>query len=188
VDAASTKCVTLDSWIAMKDFCDQHPNLTSPIPVASDAECIDDITALIIKHFPGDVQIEKMKYEGLLHKTVNGYVAESCLRFLISTPNSVMHSLNMEHLKINGSLGFTDICMSPGPNNCGGDHNMKELQTLTTEVIIDFIKECLNLKIYIPAGHMVGGGGGWNVMGRLSSSEDYDRLGRKGSFLVPRAV
>jgi hypothetical protein len=151
VDAASTKCVTLDSWKKMKYYCDQHPNLTSPIPPASDGR-LEDINTLVIKHFPGDVQLEKMKYEGLLHKTVNGYVAESCLRFLISTPNSVMHSLNMEHLKINGSLGFTDICMSPGPNNCGGDHNMKELQTLTTEVIIDFIKECPNLKNIVVFG------------------------------------
>jgi hypothetical protein len=31
-------------------------------------------------------------------------------------------------------------------------------------------------------------GGKRNVTGWLSSSEDYDRLGRKGSFLVPLAI
>jgi hypothetical protein len=29
VDAASTKCVTFDSWKKMKEFCDQHPNPSS---------------------------------------------------------------------------------------------------------------------------------------------------------------
>jgi hypothetical protein len=129
-----TKCVTLESWKAMKAFWDQHPNLTSPIPPASDAKRLEDITTLVIKHFPGDVQLDKMKDKGLLHKTqnINSYAAESCLRFIISTANSMMHTFNMERLKINGSLGFSDICMSPGPNNSGGDHNIKAFQTLTT--------------------------------------------------------
>ena len=54
----------------------------------------------------------------LLHNmTKNGYVAELCPQFLILNINSVVHSLNMEDLKVNGSLTFTDICMSTGPNN-----------------------------------------------------------------------
>jgi hypothetical protein len=93
-----------------------------------------------------------MMNEGLLHKTKNGYPAESCLQFLISTTNSVMHSLNMEGLKINMSLPFTDICMSSGPNNSGGNHNTEAVQKLTTEVIIDFIKGCPKLKNIVVLG------------------------------------
>jgi hypothetical protein len=151
-DVASTIFLTFESWKAMKAFCDKHPNHTSPIPIASDAECLEDINTVIIKHFPGDVLLDKMMEEGLLHKTKNGYLAEPCLQFLVSAINSVMNSPDMKGLKVNGKLAFTDICMSPGPNNSGGDHNTEALQTLTTEVIIDFIKERPNLKKIVVFG------------------------------------
>ena len=48
--------------------------------------------------------------------------------------------------KINDSIAWWDICPVPGPNNCGGDHNLPELQLLSTEVLIQFMKKCPNLK------------------------------------------
>ena len=148
LDIAARTTVGLKSWPPLKTYCDQHANLSSPLPIATDAKSLENISVMIILHFPGDVNLEKMIEYGLLWKTENNYIGEPCLRFLVSFINKMLYALSGDNTrrKINDSIAWWDICPVPGPNNCGGDHNLPELQLLSTEVLIQFMKKCPNLK------------------------------------------
>jgi hypothetical protein len=60
VDIAARTTVGLKSWPPLKTYCDQHANLSSPLPIATDAKSLENISVMIILHFPGDVNLEKL--------------------------------------------------------------------------------------------------------------------------------
>jgi hypothetical protein len=87
--------------------------------------------------------------DGHTWKTKNGYLGEPCLRFPISTINTILWKSGLGGEKLINNIALTDMLMSPGPNKCGGDYNTPELQQKTTNLLIAFIKQCPNLKTIV---------------------------------------
>ena len=54
--------------------------------------------------------------------------------------------------EISDYIARGDICMSPGLQKCGDNHNTEEFQVLTTDVLIDFMTKCPNFKIIVLFG------------------------------------
>ena len=143
---ASKASANLESFKKIQAYCDARPHLNSPIPFATLADNLNDIFTLYILHFAGTENLHRLIKDGLLWKTKNGYIGEACIRLDNSIIKKTQYSLGLSALGTETKIAVTDICMSPGPNNCGGDHNNFELQALTTDYLLEILSLMPNLQ------------------------------------------
>ena len=65
-----------DAWNKLLVYCHNHPNLNCPILPAFLDMSLDYINFIVIKHFPGDTNFDKMTQVRLLWLTLNGFFGE----------------------------------------------------------------------------------------------------------------
>ena len=70
---------------------------------------------------------------------MNSLLSEICLCFPVSTINRTIHFTEDIQGDSRDSIAFTNINMSPAPNDYDGDHNHQALQALTEDVPVEVL-------------------------------------------------
>jgi len=90
IDVCSKMCVSLPEFKNLSTHTSTFSHLNSSIAICSDAESLEAVKILILLHFPGDTNPEKLKEFSWLWKTGNEFVREPYNRFILAIINKVI--------------------------------------------------------------------------------------------------